>query len=87
METLAKARGSERKVIKQLQLQAKHQDGGDRDAASVGPRGRLRARATIAALHHFEEQIAQNIQEDQRIIVVDAGASFSGWWSITSTKS
>jgi chemotaxis signal transduction protein len=73
METLAKARGLNEMVIKQLQLQAKHQEGGDRDAASVcGKEVVSGARGTIAALRQFEEQIAQNIQEDQRIIVVDA---------------
>jgi chemotaxis signal transduction protein len=73
METLAKARGLNEMVIKQLQLQAKHQECGDRDAArACGEEIISGARGTIAALHQFEEQIAQNIQEDQRIIVVDA---------------
>jgi chemotaxis signal transduction protein len=73
METLAKARGLNEMVVKQLQLLAKHQEGGDRDAASVCAREVISgARGTTAALRRFEEQIAQNIQEDQRIIVVDA---------------
>jgi chemotaxis signal transduction protein len=73
METLAKARGLNEMVIKQLQLHAKHQELGDRDAVRVcGEEVVSGARATIAALRQFEEQIAQNIQEDQRIIVVDA---------------
>jgi len=73
METLAKARGLNEMVIKQLQFQAKHQESGDRDAALVCGREVVSgARGTIAALRKFEEQIVQNIQEDQRIIVVDA---------------
>jgi chemotaxis signal transduction protein len=73
METLAKARGLNEMVIKQLQLQAKHQESGDRDATQVcGKEVVSGARGTIAALSQFEEQIAENIQEDQRIIVVDA---------------
>jgi purine-binding chemotaxis protein CheW len=73
METLAKARGLNEMVIKQLQLQAKHQEGGDLEAARVcGEEVVSGARGTIAALRLFEGQIAQNIQEDQRIIVVDA---------------
>ena len=73
METLAKARGLNEMVIKQLQIQAKHQEGGDRDAALVCAKEVVSgARGTIAALRQFEEQIARNIQEDQRIIVVDA---------------
>jgi purine-binding chemotaxis protein CheW len=73
METLAKARGLNEMVIKQLQLQAKHQEAGDRDAAQVcGKEVVSGARGTIAALRQFEEQLARNIQEDQRIIVVDA---------------
>jgi len=61
------------KVIKQLQLRTKHEDHGDRDAArACGEEVISGARGTVAALRQFEEQIAQNIQEDQRIIVVDA---------------
>jgi purine-binding chemotaxis protein CheW len=73
METLAKARGLNEKVIKQLQVRTKHQDHGDRDAASACAEEVLTAgRETVAALRRFEQQIAQNIQEDQRIIVVDS---------------
>jgi chemotaxis signal transduction protein len=73
MEALAKARGLNEKVIKQLQLRAKHEEQGDRDAARTCEEDALSvARETVAALRHFEEQIAKNIQEDQRIIVVDA---------------
>jgi purine-binding chemotaxis protein CheW len=73
MEALAKARGLNEKVIKQLQLRTKNQEHGDRDAASTCAEEALTAgRETVAALHRFEQQIAQNIQEDQRIIVVDS---------------
>jgi purine-binding chemotaxis protein CheW len=73
MEALAKARGLNEKVIKQLQVRTKHQEHGDRDAASACAEEVLTgSRETIAALRRFEQQIAQNIQEDQRIIVVDS---------------
>jgi chemotaxis signal transduction protein len=73
METLAKARGLNEMVIKQLQLQAKNQDEGDESATRASGDAVLSgARGTIAAMQQFEQQIAQNIQEDQRIIVVDA---------------
>jgi purine-binding chemotaxis protein CheW len=73
MEALAKARGLNEKVIKQLQVRTKHQEHGDRDAVSACSEEVLTGgRETVAALHRFEQQIAQNIQEDQRIIVVDS---------------
>src|ERR1035441_8466915 len=73
MEALAKARGSNEKGIKQLQVRTKHEEHGDCDAARASGDGVLSGgRETVAALRKFEEQIAQNIQEDQRIIVVDA---------------
>ena len=73
MEALAKARGLNEKVIKQLQVRTKHEEHGDRDAArACGEEVLSGGRETVAALRRFEEQIAQNIQEDQRIIVVDA---------------
>ncbi|MGA2144069.1 MAG: chemotaxis protein CheW [Bryobacteraceae bacterium] len=73
METLAQARGLNEMVIKQLQLLAKHQERGDREAAHVCAAEALSGgRKTVAALLRFEEQIAHNIQEDQRVIVVDA---------------
>ena len=73
MEALAKARGLNEKVIKQLQARTKHEEQGDRDAAhACGEEVLSESRETVAALRRFEEQIAQNIQEDQRIIVVDA---------------
>jgi chemotaxis signal transduction protein len=73
MEALAKARGLNEKVIKQLQLRTKHQENGDLDSARACAGEVLSGgRETVAALRKFEDQIAQNIQEDQRIIVVDA---------------
>ena len=73
METLAQARGLNEMVIKQLQLRVKHQEHGDSEAATAcGEEVLSGGRKTVAALRKFEEQIAQNIQEDQRIIVVDA---------------
>ena len=52
---------------------AKHEERGDREAARVcGDEALSGGRETVAALLKFEEQIAHNIQEDQRIIVVDA---------------
>src|SRR5271157_148195 len=73
MEALAKARGLNEKVIKQLQARTKHEERGDREAAhACGEEVLAGGRETVAALRRFEQQIAQNIQEDQRIIVVDA---------------
>jgi chemotaxis signal transduction protein len=73
MEALAKARGLNEKVIKQLQVRTKHQEHGDPDAASACADEVLTGgRETVAALRRFEQQIAQNIHEDQRIIVVDS---------------
>jgi purine-binding chemotaxis protein CheW len=60
-------------VIKQVQVRAKHEERGDREAArACGEEVLSGGRETVAALRRFEQQIAQNIQEDQRIIVVDA---------------
>ena len=73
METLAKARGLNEKVIKQLQLRTRCEERGDHDAARAACEEVLAGgRQTVAALHEFEQMIAHNIQEDQRIIVVDA---------------
>ena len=73
MEALAKARGLNEKVIKQLQARTKHEERGDREAASAcGEDVLAGGREVVASLRRFEQQIAQNIQEDQRIIVVDA---------------
>jgi purine-binding chemotaxis protein CheW len=73
MEALAKARGLNEKVIKQLQVRTKHEEQGDREAArACGDEALSGGREAVGALRKFEEQIARNIQEDQRIIVVDA---------------
>ncbi len=73
MEALAKVRGLNEKVIKQLQVRMKQAEQGDRDAALACGREALSGgRETVAALRRFEQQIARNIQEDQRIIVVDS---------------
>jgi chemotaxis signal transduction protein len=73
MEALARARVLNEKALKQLQVRAKHQERGDHDAARVCAEEVLSGgRETVAALRRFEQQIAENIQEDQRIIVVDA---------------
>src|SRR5271166_1258345 len=73
MEALAKARGLNEKVIKQLHGRTKHEEQGDREAVHAsGEEVISGGREAMAALRRFEEQIAQNIQEDQRIIVVDA---------------
>jgi purine-binding chemotaxis protein CheW len=73
MEALAKARGLNEKVIKQVQVRTKHEEQGDHDAAHACADEVLSGgREAVAVLRKFEEQIAQNIQEDQRIIVVDA---------------
>ena len=79
MENLAKARTLNEKVIKQLQDRAKNEECGDGQAAHACEDDVLFAgRATVTALHAFEEQIAENIQEDQRIIVVDSGGFVLG---------
>jgi purine-binding chemotaxis protein CheW len=73
MEALAKARGLNEKVIKQLQVRTRYEERGDREAArACGEEVVSGGREAVAALRLFEQQIAQNIQEDQRIIVVDA---------------
>jgi purine-binding chemotaxis protein CheW len=72
-EALAKVRGANQKVIKEIQLRTKSEESGDRDAARACAVEVLAgAGETVAALRSFEQQIAKNIQEDQRIIVVDA---------------
>jgi len=73
MEALARARGLNEKVIKQLHVRGKHEGQGDRDGARTsGDEVLAGGRETVAALRKFESLITQNIQEDQRIIVVDA---------------
>ena len=78
-EALAKARGANQKVIKQIQLRTKSEECDDRDGTRACDLEILSgAREAVAALHSFEEQIAKNIQEDQRIIIVDAEGSVLG---------
>jgi len=73
MEALAKARGLNEKVIKQIQVRGRSEERGDHEAARAGGVEAISGgREAVAALRLFEQQIAQNIQEDQRIIVVDA---------------
>ena len=61
-----------RRLIKQVQTHAAPEE-----LAASGA-------AVVAGLHDFEREVAANIQEDQRIIVVDAERVHSGaWWSIT----
>lgn len=66
METLSKLRGHNEKVIKQIQTHAMKEE-----IAATGA-------AVVSALHDFEREVAANIQEDQRIIVVDAGGFVLG---------
>lgn len=66
METLSKVRGFNERTIKQVQTHAPAEE----IAASVS--------AVIAGLHDFEREVAANIHEDQRIIVVDAGGFVLG---------
>jgi purine-binding chemotaxis protein CheW len=60
METLSKLRGLNEKTIKQTQ------------ALAAAEEITVTAGAVITCLHDFEREVAANIQEDQRIIVVDA---------------
>jgi purine-binding chemotaxis protein CheW len=54
-------------------VRIKQEELGDHDAARACGEDLVSAgRETVAALQRFEQQISQNIQEDQRIIVVDA---------------
>jgi purine-binding chemotaxis protein CheW len=79
MEALAKTRGFNEKVMKQLQARKKFADRGDDEAAKeCGDEVLAAGLETIAALNRFEGLIAANIQEDQRIIVVDAGGVILG---------
>jgi chemotaxis signal transduction protein len=66
MEILSKLRGHNERLIKQVQAHAAPEEIGTSGAA------------VIAGLHDFEQQVAVNIQEDQRIIVVDAGGFILG---------
>jgi len=66
METLSRLRGLNEKTIKQTQTGA----AADEITAT--------ASAVVAGLHDFEREVAANIQEDQRIIVVDANGFVLG---------
>ena len=66
METLSKLRGLNEKTIKQAQMHAS----ADEITAT--------AAAVVGCLHDFEREVAANIQEDQRIIVVDANGFVLG---------
>jgi purine-binding chemotaxis protein CheW len=79
MEDLAKARALNEKVIKQLQDRTKFEECGDNDAArACGEEVLSTGLEAVAALCRFEQEIAQNIHEDQRIIVVDSGGFVLG---------
>lgn len=66
MESLSKIRSLNEKAVKQLQNRA---PGAEVAATAAG---------VAEALRHFEKQVSANIQEDQRIIVVDAGGFILG---------
>ncbi len=66
METLSKIRGLNEKAVKQLQNRV--------PGVEVAPT----AAGVVEALRHFEKQVAASVQEDQRIIVVDAGGFILG---------
>jgi len=73
MESVAKARGLNEKTLKQLQARTKYEEHGDLEAArTAGVETLNAARETVSALRNFEDLIAKNIHEDQRIIVVDS---------------
>jgi purine-binding chemotaxis protein CheW len=70
-ETLAQARGLNEHVTKQASAVASH----DLDAKGLEALSQdivASAKAIVAALHTFEEQVEGNVREDQRIIVVDS---------------
>ena len=66
MEALSKLRGLNEKTAKQLQNGAAKED----VAATAG--------SVVEALRYFETQVEASIQEDQRIVVVDAGGFILG---------
>ena len=72
METLSIARAWNEKAAKQVQPHSER--GTLQDAANISRADSIVAcgQEVIAALEAFEQQIRTNIQEDQRIIVVDA---------------
>jgi len=66
METLSKLRGLNEKAIKQVQTHAPAEEIAATEAS------------VVSGLHDFEREVATNIQEDQRIIVVDANGFVLG---------
>jgi chemotaxis signal transduction protein len=73
MEASAKARALNEKVLKQLQARGRYEENDDREAAQAAGAEMISAALdTVAALCRMEQQIPENIQEDQRIIVVDS---------------
>jgi purine-binding chemotaxis protein CheW len=66
METLSKVRGFNERTLKQVQAHAPSEE----IATTVS--------AVVDGLRDFELEVAANIQEDQRIIVVDAGGFVIG---------
>jgi purine-binding chemotaxis protein CheW len=79
MEDLAKARTLNERVFKQIADRTKYEECGDSEAARACGEDVLSAgMETVDALGRFEQQIAQNIHEDQRIIVVDSGGFVLG---------
>jgi purine-binding chemotaxis protein CheW len=79
MEDLAKARTLNERVFKQIADRTKYEECGDSEAARACGEDVLSAgMETVDALGRFEQRIAQNIHEDQRIIVVDSGGFVLG---------
>ncbi len=79
MEALSSARGLNERVTKQLRARMKSLEKDDEEGArAAGEDVLLGGRETVAALLRFEELIATHIQEDQRIIVVDAEGTVLG---------
>ena len=73
MESLAKVRTSNERVIKQIHVRERAGSSGEQNAALFGAQELLAAgRETMEALLRFEQLIASSIHEDQRIIVVDS---------------
>jgi len=73
MENLSKARALNEMVIKHLQTRARYMGNGDHDAVlAYGKEVLSVGLETVVALRGFEQAIAENIHEDQRIIVVDS---------------
>lgn len=79
MEEISKARWLNEKVIKQLEAGKRHSEHGDESGMRACRQEALSSAAeTVEALRRFESLIAKNIQEDQRIVVVDVGGVLLG---------